>query len=63
MDSMDNTQQHSPSLQEHEAAELMLEHVIQEDLELMYLHLCLGDTLSKHEESVCRLTVGGKVKR
>ena len=52
MDSMDNTQQHDPSLQEHEDEELMLEHVIQEDPELMYLHVCLGEILCKQEESV-----------
>lgn len=53
MDHTDTTET-DISMHEHEDEELVMEHVIQNDPELMYLHVCLSELLcnNKQEQSV-----------
>ncbi|MCD7970947.1 MAG: hypothetical protein LUF87_11415 [Alistipes sp.] len=51
MEKIDNTQADAV-MHEHEDEELVMEHVVQDDPELMYLHVCLSEILCRPEESV-----------
>ncbi|MCC8034948.1 MAG: hypothetical protein LIO77_03315 [Rikenellaceae bacterium] len=50
MDKIDNTQADAV-MHEHEDEDLMMSEVVQDDPELMYLHVCLSEILCKPEES------------
>lgn len=50
MENVDNTVTADMHYREHEDEDLVLEHVVQEDPELMYLHVCLSEILCKKQE-------------
>lgn len=49
MESMDNNQPDSPKW-DHEDEHMIMDHVVQEEPDLMYLHVCLSEILCKHSD-------------
>lgn len=47
MDHTDNSNDTDISMHEHDDEHLLMQHVIQDDPELMYLHVCLSELLCK----------------
>ncbi len=52
MDTINDTTQSEVALLEHDDDELLMDHVIQDDHELLYLHTYLTETFGKKDEGV-----------